>query len=47
MYVPLPSLIVINTTTNHHHIPEDDPKLLTSHAIELFLEQIRNETTPV
>ena len=47
MVVPLPSLIVINTTTSHHHIPDDEPAKLTSHAIESFLEQIRNENAPV
>ncbi|XP_015588051.1 protein disulfide-isomerase TMX3 isoform X1 [Cephus cinctus] len=46
MVVPLPSLIVINTTTSHHHIPEDEPGKLTPHAIEMFLEQIRNESAP-
>jgi thioredoxin domain-containing protein 10 len=45
--LPLPSLIVINTTTNHHHVPEDDTKKLTPYVIELFLEQIRNESAPV
>ncbi|EZA51207.1 Protein disulfide-isomerase TMX3 [Ooceraea biroi] len=44
--LPLPSLIVINTTTNHHHIPEDDTEKLTPYVIELFLEQIRNESAP-
>lgn len=47
MVLPLPSLIVINTTTNHHHIPEDETEKLTPHVIELFLEQIRNESAPV
>lgn len=47
MVVPLPSLIVINSTTNHHYLPEDEPEKLTSQAIELFLEQIRNENAPV
>lgn len=47
MVVPLPSLIVINTTTNHHHFPEDEPGKLTPHAVEIFLEQIRNENAPV
>ncbi|KAL7291385.1 protein disulfide-isomerase TMX3 [Trichogramma pretiosum] len=46
MVVPLPSLIVINTTTNHHYFPEDEPEKLTPHAIELFLEHIRNENAP-
>ncbi|XP_020298819.1 protein disulfide-isomerase TMX3 isoform X2 [Pseudomyrmex gracilis] len=46
MVVPLPSLIVINTTTNHHHIPEDETEKLTPKVIELFLEQIRNESAP-
>lgn len=46
MVLPLPSLIVINTTTNHHHIPEDEAEKLTPHVIELFLEQIRNESAP-
>lgn len=46
MVLPLPSLIVINTTTNHHHIPEDEIEKLTPHVIELFLEQIRNESAP-
>ncbi|XP_012274366.1 protein disulfide-isomerase TMX3 isoform X2 [Orussus abietinus] len=44
--VPLPSLIVINTSTSHHHIPEDEPGKLTPHVIEMFLEQIRNESAP-
>lgn len=44
--LPLPSLIVINTTTNHHHLPEDEAEKLTPHVIELFLEQIRNESAP-
>ena len=47
MVVPLPSLIVINSTTNHHYIPEDEPEKLTPHVIELFLEQIQNESVPV
>lgn len=46
MVLPLPSLIVINTTTNHHHIPDDDTEKLTPYVIELFLEQIRNESAP-
>lgn len=45
--LPLPSLIVINTTTNQHHIPEDEAEKLTPYVIELFLEQIRNESAPV
>lgn len=45
--LPLPSLIVINTTTNHYHIPEDDTEKLTPHVVELFLEQVRNESAPV
>ncbi|XP_026668058.1 protein disulfide-isomerase TMX3 isoform X8 [Ceratina calcarata] len=44
--LPLPSLIVINTTTNHHHLPEDEAEKLTPYVIELFLEQIRNESAP-
>lgn len=44
--LPLPSLIVINATTNHYHIPEDEAEKLTPHVIELFLEQIRNESAP-
>lgn len=47
MVLPLPSLIVINTTTNHHHIPEDETGKLTPYMIELFLEQIRDESAPV
>uniref|UniRef100_A0A348G611 Protein disulfideisomerase 3 n=1 Tax=Odontomachus monticola TaxID=613454 RepID=A0A348G611_ODOMO len=46
MVLPLPSLIVINTTTNHHHIPEDETGKLTPYMIELFLEQIRDESAP-
>ncbi|OAD57572.1 Protein disulfide-isomerase TMX3 [Eufriesea mexicana] len=46
MVLPLPNLIVINTTTNHHHIPEDEAEKLTPYVIELFLEQIRNESAP-
>lgn len=38
---------MINTTTNHHHIPEDETEKLTPYVIELFLEQIRNESAPV
>lgn len=45
--LPIPSLLVINTTTNHHHIPEDETEKLTPYVIELFLEQIRNESAPV
>jgi len=47
MTLPIPSLLVINTTTNHHHIPEDETEKLTPYVIELFLEQIRNESAPV
>lgn len=47
MVVPLPSLIVINTTTTHHHFPEDEPEKLTPQVIELFLENVRNESAPV
>uniref|UniRef100_A0A6V7M8C1 Thioredoxin domain-containing protein n=1 Tax=Bracon brevicornis TaxID=1563983 RepID=A0A6V7M8C1_9HYME len=46
MEMSTPSLIVINTTTTHHHIPDDDPSKLTPHAIEMFLEHIKNETAP-
>ncbi|XP_011643356.1 protein disulfide-isomerase TMX3 isoform X1 [Pogonomyrmex barbatus] len=46
MTLPIPSLLVINTTTNHHHIPEDETEKLTPYVIELFLEQIRNESAP-
>lgn len=47
MTLPIPSLLVINTTTNHHHIPEDETEKLTPYVIELFLEQIRNESARV
>lgn len=47
MTLPVPSLLVINTTTNHHHIPEDETDKLNPYVIELFLEQIRNESAPV
>ncbi|XP_008206898.1 protein disulfide-isomerase TMX3 [Nasonia vitripennis] len=46
MVVPLPSLIVINSTTSHHYIPDDEPEKLTPHVIELFLENIQNESAP-
>lgn len=45
--LPLPYLLVLNSTTNHHHIPEDEPKELTAEAIDLFLEQISNQSAPV
>lgn len=44
MEMPKPSLIAVNTTTSHHHIPEDEPRNLTPHVIEIFLERIRNDT---
>ena len=47
MTLPIPSLLVINTTTNHHYIPEDETGKLTPYVIELFLEQIHNESAPV
>ncbi|XP_018401055.1 PREDICTED: protein disulfide-isomerase TMX3 isoform X1 [Cyphomyrmex costatus] len=46
MTLPIPSLLVINSTTHHHHIPDDDTEKLTPYVIELFLEQIRNESAP-
>lgn len=45
--LPLPYLLVLNSTTNHHHIPEDEPKELTAEAIDIFLQQIYNESAPV
>lgn len=45
--LPLPYLLVLNSTTNHHHIPEDEPKELTAEAIDMFLQQIANDTAPV
>lgn len=45
--LPLPYLLVLNSTTNHHHIPEDEPGQLTIEAIDLFLEQIYNQSVPV
>lgn len=44
--LPLPYLLVLNSTTNHHHIPEDEPGQLTIEAIDLFLEQIYNQSVP-
>lgn len=45
--LPLPYLLVLNSTTNHHHIPEDEPSQLTSEAIDIFLQQISNQSAPV
>lgn len=45
--LPLPYLLVLNSTTNHHHIPEDEPKELTPEAIDMFLQQISNQSVPV
>ena len=36
----IPSLLVINSTTYQHHLPQDDPRYLTSEAVEIFLESI-------
>ncbi|XP_018331269.1 protein disulfide-isomerase TMX3 [Agrilus planipennis] len=44
--LPLPYLLVLNSTTNHHYIPEDEPSQLTEEAIDLFLEQIFNQSAP-
>ncbi|XP_015125051.1 protein disulfide-isomerase TMX3 [Diachasma alloeum] len=46
MEMPRPSLIVVNTSTSHYHTPENDPWTLTPQVIEIFLEQIRNDTAP-
>lgn len=45
--IALPFLLVLNSSTFHHHVPEDEPYEMTVEAIESFLEQIRNETSPV
>lgn len=45
--LPLPYLLVLNSTTNHHHIPEDEPTQLTSDSIDIFLQQIYNQSAPV
>lgn len=45
-HLPLPYLLVLNSTTNHHHIPEDEPGQLTAEAVDLFLEQIYNQSVP-
>lgn len=44
--LPLPYLLVLNSTTNHHHIPEDEPSQLTAEALDIFLEQIYNQSAP-
>ncbi|KAF5303971.1 hypothetical protein FQA39_LY01756 [Lamprigera yunnana] len=44
--LPLPYLLVLNSTTNHHHIPEDEPAQLTLEAVDIFLEQIYNQSAP-
>lgn len=43
----LPHLLVVNSTTNHHHIPQDEPSQLTPEALEVFLDQIHNQSAPV
>ncbi|GLV33639.1 Thioredoxin-related transmembrane protein 3 [Carabus blaptoides fortunei] len=45
--LPLPYLLVLNSTTNHHHIPEDEPSQLTAEAIDVFLQQIYNQSAPI
>nr|CAI5835765.1 unnamed protein product [Callosobruchus analis] len=45
--ISLPYLMVLNSTTLHHHIPEDEPLIMTTEAIELFLERVYNQTAPV
>lgn len=45
--MPLPHLLVLNSTTNHHHIPEDEPGQLTPEVLDMFLEQIYNQSVPV
>ncbi|CAH1962066.1 unnamed protein product [Acanthoscelides obtectus] len=44
--ISLPYLIVLNSTTYHHHVPEDDPLIMTTEAIELFLERVYNQQAP-
>lgn len=43
----LPYLLVLNSTTMHHHIPEDDPAEMTEEVIDMFLERIYNQSSPV
>lgn len=45
--LPLPHLLVLNSTTNHHHIPDDEPGQLTPEVLDMFLEQIYNQSVPV
>ncbi|GLH03080.1 Protein disulfide-isomerase [Gryllus bimaculatus] len=42
----LPHLLVVNSTTNHHHLPQDEPSQLTPEAVEVFLDQIHNQSAP-
>ncbi|XP_055687912.1 protein disulfide-isomerase TMX3 [Lutzomyia longipalpis] len=42
-----PHLLVLNSTTSEHHIPDDEPLKLTSEAIQVFLENIHNQSAPV
>ncbi|KAL7011114.1 hypothetical protein ACKWTF_014093 [Chironomus riparius] len=46
-HLPTPHLLVLNSTTNHHHVPDDDPMVMTSEAIEMFLDSINNQTATV
>lgn len=43
----MPYILVLNSTTMHHHIPEDDPQEMTEDAIDMFLEKISNQSSPV
>lgn len=45
--LPTPHLIVLNSTTFEHHIPDDEPERLTENAMQLFLQDIRNEKAKV
>ncbi|XP_066257777.1 protein disulfide-isomerase TMX3 [Euwallacea similis] len=45
--IALPYLLVLNSSTYHHHVPDDDPAVMSVEAIEDFLEQVINRTSPV
>lgn len=42
----IPGLLVINSTSFQHHIPQDEPRHLTSEAVELFLDSIVSGEAP-
>lgn len=45
--LPLPYLFVLNSTNYYHYVPDDEVSMMTTEAIDVFLERIYNQSIQV